>query len=124
MKGGIAARAAGFGGRAKSVSARLRGAGNFDRARMGNMRPSTHLKEAVDAYVMARDGHRCTRCGCTSADSPLTIAHRIAHAQGGHYTPTNLRVLCINCHADSEIGSANRRGAKLLRNHKRYRRAR
>ena len=92
---------------------RIRGASHLDRCRAGtvvrDIPPS--VKQAVDAYVRARDNHRCT---CCPATTNLTIAHIIPHAQGGRYIPENLRLKCIDCHMN-EIGRANRLGARLLR---------
>lgn len=124
-KGGIAARAAPFGGKPRKVSQRLRGAtSGLDRTRAGTLvRAIPHrVKAAVDAYVWARDERRCTRCRKGEHETTLTIAHIIAHADGGPYIPTNLRLRCIDCHMNCEIGTSNRNGARLLRGIKRRRR--
>ena len=123
-RGGIAARSAPFGGRPKSVSARLRGVSGLDRARMGMTRPEPAVKKAVDAYVYARDNDACTRCHRTRHEVTLTIAHKVAHARGAPYRPEYLHVLCIDCHADYELGSDSRLGGRLLRTNKNYRRSR
>jgi len=123
-RGGIAARSAPFGGRPKSVSARLRGASGLDKARMGMMRPDPSVKRAVDAYVIARDNCRCTRCTRTSAEVTLTVAHKVAHARGAPYRPEYLHTLCIDCHADYELGRESRQGGRLLRTSKNYKRSR
>ncbi len=124
-KGGIAARAAPFGGHPRKVSQRLRGAtSGLDRTRAGTLVRSipTSVKAAVDAYVWARDNNCCTRCGKGTYDTTITVAHIIAHADGGPYTPNNLRLRCIDCHMNNEIGTSNRNGARLLRGIKRRRR--
>lgn len=123
-RGGIAARAAPFGGRPKSVSARLRGASGLDRARMGMTRPDPSVKRAVDAYVLARDNCQCTRCRRGEHEVTLTVAHKVAHARGAPYRPEYLHVLCIDCHADHEIGKESRLGGRLLRTSKNYKRSR
>ena len=66
-----------------------------------------------------RDGHRCTRCHRSADEVQMTVAHIIAHADGGRYTPDNLRLRCIDCHMNNEIGRSNRLGARLLRGIKR-----
>ena len=121
-KGGIAARSAPFGGKPRSVSQRLRGAtSGLDRTRAGTLvRSIPHsVKKAVDAYVWARDSGRCTRCGKDESETTITVAHIIAHADGGPYAPNNLRLRCIDCHMNNEIGRSNRLGARLLRGIKR-----
>lgn len=123
-RGGIAARSAPFGGKPKSVSARLRGASGLDRARMGMTRPDPAVKAAVDAYVLARDNSTCTRCHRTADEVTITIAHKVAHARGAPYRPEYLHCLCIDCHADHEIGRESRLGGRLLRTNKNYRRSR
>lgn len=122
-KGGIAARNKPFGeGGKRSTAARIRGVGGLDACRAGTLTRQIpqDLKKRVDDFVYARDNNRCTRCTCTRAERVLTIAHIVPHAQGGMYTPSNLRVLCIDCHINSEVGTANRKGSRLLRGLKRH----
>jgi 5-methylcytosine-specific restriction endonuclease McrA len=45
--------------------------------------------------VLARDGHRCARCGATRF---LEIHHRVARARGGGNELANLVTLCSACH--------------------------
>lgn len=124
-KGGIAARNAPFGGKPRKVSQRLRGAtSGLDRTRAGTHVRAipSHVKAAVDAYVWARDNRCCTRCGRGAHEVTMTVAHIVAHADGGAYAPNNLRLRCIDCHMNNEIGSSNRNGARLLRGIKNRRR--
>ena len=120
-KGGIAARAAPFGGHGRSTAARIRGVSGLDRVRGGTLTRDIpkSVKDKVDAYVYLRDGHRCTRCHRSTDEVQMTVAHIIAHADGGRYTPDNLRLRCIDCHMNNEIGRSNRLGARLLRGIKR-----
>lgn len=63
----------------------------------GSTRPgSTRRTRAIRAAVLRRDGHRCQRCGATGV--PLEAAHITPDAEGGSYTPDNLRALCVPCH--------------------------
>lgn len=122
-KGGIAARNKPFGeGGKRSTAARIRGVSALDSCRAGTLTRNipNDLKKRIDEYVYTRDNNRCTRCTRNRADVVLTIAHKIAHSQGGQYIPTNLHVLCIDCHINTEIGTANRKGSRLLRGLKRH----
>lgn len=122
-KGGIAARNRPFGeGGKRSTAARIRGASGLDACRAGTLTRSipADLKKRIDDFVYDRDNNRCTRCDCTRAERVLTVAHIIPHASGGQYVPNNLRILCIDCHITSEIGTANRKGSRLLRGLKRH----
>lgn len=58
---------------------------------------------------MARDDHRCVRCG--TADGPISLQHRVARGMGGTrnpavHSPANLIVLCgdgtSGCHGRVE----------------------
>lgn len=82
-KGGIAARAAPFGGHGRSTAARIRGVSGLDRARGGTLTRDIpkSVKDKVDAYVYLRDGHRCTRCHRSADEVQMTVAHIIAHAE-------------------------------------------
>lgn len=46
--------------------------------------------------VMARDGHRCVRCGSTE---DLTVDHIFPQSMGGTHAITNLRCLCRSCNS-------------------------
>ena len=67
----------------------------------GAYRQHTTYKQAI----LARDGHRCTHCGCGVGDvcdlhyapvSQLDVAHIIPWPQGTS-TPDNQRTLCHPC---------------------------
>ena len=53
------------------------------------------LPQPLRQAVLARDGHRCTRCGSTDA---LEVDHIQPQSRGGSDDPRNLRVLCRDCH--------------------------
>lgn len=46
--------------------------------------------------VIARDGHRCVRCGSTE---DLTVDHIFPQSMGGTHAITNLRCLCRSCNS-------------------------
>lgn len=107
-RGGIAAR--NRGGKLTTTQ-RLAGTNKFDKTRAGTLtRVDPALWAKICAYIKARDGYKCTRCG--RADS-LTVDHIIPHANGGQTTYNNLTTLCRDCHK-LKLGKANRLGARLL----------
>ena len=56
----------------------------------------------VREYVLARDGHKCQRCG--KSQVPLHV-HHIESRQTGGDAPNNLVTLCIECHDGIHRGS-------------------
>lgn len=50
----------------------------------------------VRAFVFARDGHQCKKCG---APPPLVVDHIMPVSKGGSGEPDNLRSLCWDCNA-------------------------
>lgn len=69
--------------------------------------------------VKRRDNYTCRCCGVQKlpgeqSDVILTVDHKIPVARGGQTIPSNLHTICIDCHANKKLGSANRRGGKLL----------
>ncbi len=59
--------------------------------------PTTHRPHVpldVRRAVFERDGYACCLCGATEG---LSLDHIVAFADGGHDTPENLRVLCMDC---------------------------
>jgi DNA-binding transcriptional MocR family regulator len=52
--------------------------------------------------IMARDGHRCQKCGATE---DLTIDHIQHWSRGGTNADDNLRVLCRSCNSQRSDGS-------------------
>ncbi|MDQ2877145.1 MAG: hypothetical protein M3Y33_20990, partial [Actinomycetota bacterium] len=63
---------------------------------------------AVRALVLARDGHRCARCGrpCGPGIAPYSLQHRKARGVGGDSSPPGLVLLCgtatTGCHGEVE----------------------
>jgi len=53
------------------------------------------IAPSVRAAVLARDQHRCTRCGATRF---LEVHHRTPRHEGGSNTADNLTALCSRCH--------------------------
>jgi hypothetical protein len=66
-----------------------------DRTRV---RPAGRAMLSVDlrAYVFARDGMRCMRCGSTES---LTVDHVIPVIHGGSDEVGNLQTLCRSCNS-------------------------
>lgn len=52
--------------------------------------------EKIRRFVIARDGHKCVKCGSTEY---LQVDHIIEVSRGGLTIPANLRTLCKYCHA-------------------------
>ncbi|ARW58819.1 HNH endonuclease [Erwinia phage vB_EamM_Y3] len=111
-KGGIAARQNSGRGRSMSTSQRLAGITGIERARVG-----THVRmdrtewTAYKMRIIDERGERCERCG--TATRQLILNHKVAHANGGSDLKHNLELLCHKCD-NNQIGSANRRGSRLL----------
>jgi hypothetical protein len=55
----------------------------------------TRMPENVRQAVLARDGHRCVRCGSTTR---LEVDHIVPVSRGGQHTVANGRTLCRPCH--------------------------
>ncbi|MEM1007797.1 MAG: RNA-guided endonuclease IscB [Myxococcota bacterium] len=58
----------------------------------------------VRAYVLARDGYRCTSGRKVKHDPVLHVHHVVYRSQGGSDAPDNLRTLCKRCHEDLHQG--------------------
>lgn len=52
------------------------------------------------AFIRKRDGYKCRQCGVGAiyGQNWLECAHRRRVADGGGYSPFNLRMLCKICH--------------------------
>lgn len=78
------------------------------------MRPGVRYTELrwdlQRAFIRKRDGYRCRRCGIQAKYNGvwLECAHRRRVADGGGYSPFNLRMLCKACH-DVETAAQNSR---------------
>lgn len=75
--------------------------------------------ERLKPEVLERDNYTCQRCFCQNhPDRPtttiLTVHHIIPVARGGQNIKSNLITLCNICHS-KQIGSANKKGAPLLK---------
>ena len=111
-KGGIAARTMGGRGRSMSTSQRLAGVTGFERARAGtHVRMDRSQWTALKMQLIDDRGQRCERCGVPTPN--LILNHKVAHANGGSNMKHNLELLCHSCD-NNQIGTANRRGSKLL----------
>lgn len=110
-RGGISARQSG--GRSKlSTSQRIAGVSVFDRNRAGtHSRMDRSDWAKYKQSIIDERGERCERCG--KATKSLILNHTVAHSRGGSNTKNNLKLLCHDCD-NNQIGSANRRGSRLL----------
>lgn len=111
-KGGIAARQGNGRGRSMSTSQRLAGVTGIERARTG-----THVRMDRTEWtkykmrIIDERGECCERCGVPTKQ--LILNHKVAHANGGSDLKHNLELLCYSCD-NNQIGTANRRGSRLL----------
>lgn len=111
-RGGIAARSQSGRGRSMSTSQRLAGVTGIERARAG-----THVRmdradwTRLKMSIIDERGQRCERCGVATAQ--LILNHKVPHSRGGSNMKHNLELLCYTCD-NNQIGTANRRGSKLL----------
>lgn len=67
---------------------------------MNNARQGTILKEGL----ANKRGGICERCGENNY-AILQIHHKTERYRGGTDTPSNLELLCPNCHASQHLGS-------------------
>lgn len=72
--------------------------------------------QELKAEVLARDGYRCSRCGCGVGDScnlhwamvtQLDVAHIVPWAVSHDSSLANLRALCHPCNMREGIGNAS-----------------
>ncbi len=68
--------------------------GGTTTTRTGRPRGSTRKWRRLRAAVLARDGHRCVRCGAKASE----VHHRIAAVHGGKDRIDNLESRCADCH--------------------------
>jgi 5-methylcytosine-specific restriction endonuclease McrA len=66
-------------------------------------REPSHIPADVRAFVMARDGGRCVRCG--SDDHPQ-LDHILPQSCLGPHVADNLRVLCRSCNAGRPVSGS------------------
>lgn len=110
-RGGIAARQNNSWGK-PSTSQRIAGVSSLDRNRTG-----THSRmergdwSAYKSMLIQERGECCERCGKRTPQ--LILNHKVAHARGGSNLKHNLELLCHVCD-NNQIGTANRRGSRLL----------
>lgn len=111
-RGGIAARASGGGWGKPSTAQRIAGVSSRDRLRVGtNARMERGSWSDLKAEIIDERGARCEKCGFATKD--LILDHIVTHAQGGSNSKRNLMLVCHGCDK-KKLGSANRRGARLL----------
>lgn len=71
------------------------------------------LKEraTIRKCVIARDTYRCSSCGITEWQSQSISLH-LGHIDGnpGNNLPDNFRLLCPNCHSQTESFGAKNKG--------------
>lgn len=72
------------------------------------------------AYVMARDGAKCARCGTTTPSTsanhrfdPWDVDHIVRVVDGGTDDPANLRLLCLPCHVSAGYEQRAERSGQL-----------
>jgi 5-methylcytosine-specific restriction endonuclease McrA len=57
----------------------------------------------VKRYILERDDHTCTECGCGEEYNGMPLVLTIDHIDGNsdNNFPDNLRTLCPNCHSQT-----------------------
>ena len=75
----------------------------------------------VRRYVLERDSHRCTECGCGETYNGKELTLHIDHIDGDsdNNFPSNLRVLCPNCHSQTENFGSKGKGSRYKKISKR-----
>jgi len=69
----------------------------------------------VKAYVLHRDGYKCQKC--KAKNTKLHVHHIVFRSNGGTDTPSNLIVLCLNCHDKLHKGEFKIKGSKSRTKH-------
>jgi 5-methylcytosine-specific restriction endonuclease McrA len=59
---------------------------------------------ALRRYILERDNHSCTECGCGEEWNGKVLILQMDHIDGNsdNNYPNNLRTLCPNCHSQTE----------------------
>ena len=72
-------------------------------------RPNAHQRgycskgwKAARREVLVRDGYQCQVCGAVVHGKRAHVDHIVPKAAGGSDEVSNLRVLCVSCHAKHE----------------------
>jgi 5-methylcytosine-specific restriction endonuclease McrA len=74
---------------------------------LGRLKPGRiPLHRDLRAFVLARDGNRCRRCGSIEN---LVADHILSRRNGGSHHPENLQALCDRCNA-AKVGRFDSRG--------------
>jgi HNH endonuclease len=77
------------------------------------------VKTAIKKYLIREAGHKCSKCGWNTINestghSPLEIDH--IDGDSNNNSPSNLRVLCPNCHSlTSTYGALNKNSSRTYR---------
>ena len=110
-RGGIAARQNGGMGK-RTTAQRIAGVSSMDRLRAGtNTRMERTSWATLKAEIISERGECCEKCGTFT--SQLILDHIVEHSRGGSNAKRNLMLVCYGCDK-KKLGSANRRGARLL----------
>lgn len=65
-------------------------------------------------YILERDNHSCTECGCGEEYNGKLLTLHIDHIDGDsdNNFPINLRTLCPNCHSQTENFGSKGNGSR------------
>ena len=72
-------------------------------------------------YILERDNHKCVICGCGEEYNGKPLTLQIDHIDGDsdNTFPKNLRILCPNCHSQTENFGSRGKGSRYKKISKR-----
>ena len=72
-------------------------------------------------YILERDNHKCVICGCGEEYNGKPLTLQIDHIDGDsdNNFPKNLRILCPNCHSQTENFGSRGKGSRYKKISKR-----
>lgn len=68
---------------------------------MNQRRP---ISVATKKKLQDKFGNKCSICGISNQESPLSISHIVPYSYGGESSEDNLLLICQNCHAKMDSG--------------------
>ncbi len=72
--------------------------------RNGNQNNRALKIRSLKARIIEERGAKCERCNYSRLPSILNLHHVLPRSKGGKDEPSNLELICPNCHAEVHYG--------------------